>query len=363
MDKMAVNDLFLDGKGFIRALGDFPVVENGRQKLFTPTETFLYNTVPQPSFNKNFDLLLEDLRENTARGIYNLLLADNPKQSERLRSILTDLTARKGEERRRSILRHFIFQIHEGFIDRDLKLACYTDHQIFERYHRYSLRDGYSGKEALSLSEIYDLKPGDYVTHIDHGVGMFDGLEKIVNNGHEQEAIRLIYKNRDILYVSIHSLHRISKYVGKEGTEPTLHRLGSDVWNKLKTKTKNRVKDIARELIKLYAERRAAKGIPCAPDTYMQTELEASFIYEDTPDQVKATLDVKNDLEADFPMDRLICGDVGFGKTEIAIRAAFKVVAESRQVAVLVPTTILALAALQDLFGAAEGLPLQGELP
>jgi transcription-repair coupling factor (superfamily II helicase) len=342
MDKIAVNDLFLDGKGFLKALTDFPVVENGRQKLFTPDETFVYNTVPQPSFNKNFDLLTEDLRENTAKGIHNLLLADNPRQSERLRSILTDLTAKKGEERPVDF-ETLHFSIHEGFIDRDLKLACYTDHQIFERYHRYSLRDGYSSKEAISLREIYDLKPGDYVTHIDHGVGMFDGLEKIVNNGHEQEAIRLIYKNRDLLYVSIHSLHRISKYVGKEGTEPTLHRLGSDVWNKLKTKTKNRVKDIARELIKLYAERRAAKGIPCAPDTYMQTELEASFIYEDTPDQVKATLDVKNDLEAEFPMDRLICGDVGFGKTEIAIRAAFKVVAESRQVAVLVPTTILAL--------------------
>ncbi|MEI6456788.1 MAG: transcription-repair coupling factor, partial [bacterium] len=241
------------------------------------------------------------------------------------------------------LLSTLTFSLHEGFIDRDLKLVCYTDHQIFERYHRFHLRDGYAEKEALTLKELYNLKPGDWVTHIDHGVGRFDGLEKIVNNGREQEAMRLIYKNDDLLYVSIHSLHRISKYIAREGSAPTLNRLGSDAWNKLKNKTKSRVKDIAKDLIRLYARRRAVDGFACAPDTYLQAELEASFIYEDTPDQIKSTVDVKKDLEAPYPMDRLICGDVGFGKTEIAVRAAFKVVSESRQVAVLVPTTILAL--------------------
>ncbi|MDX9907035.1 MAG: CarD family transcriptional regulator, partial [Bacteroidales bacterium] len=210
--------------------------------------------------------------------------------------------------------------LHEGFIDRKLNLALYTDHQIFERYHKFHLKNSYSTREAITLKELYNLSPGDYVTHIDHGVGRYDGLERIDVNGRQQEAIRIIYKNNDLLYISIHSLHRISKYIGKEGTEPKIDRLGSGAWSKLKAKTKSRVKDIAKELIQLYAQRKKTEGFRFMPDTYLQTELEASFIYEDTPDQVKATSDVKADMEKEYPMDRLICGDVGFGKTEIAVR-------------------------------------------
>lgn len=354
-------NLFLTGIEFTEEIKRHRLIEYGKIFYSGTFNPIVYSMSPQPSFNKNFDLLFENLNQNSAKGIENILLADNPKQAERLKSILEDIHLKTQEPSSpftphpsypSSLIPHtssnqlhttLTFPLHEGFIDKDLKIACYTDHQIFERYHRFHLRDGYVSKEALTLKELYDLRPGDFVTHIDHGIGRFDGLEKIINNGKEQEAIRLIYKNEDILYVSIHSLHRISKYVGKEGSAPVLNRLGSDVWNKLKIKTKSRVKDIARELIRLYAERRASKGLACAPDTYLQTELEASFIYEDTPDQIKATVDVKKDLEAEFPMDRLVCGDVGFGKTEIAIRAAFKVVSESRQVAILVPTTILAL--------------------
>ena len=353
VNKQPDSELLMNGSEFLRTFLDFSSIEFGSQPYFKTAHPVIFNTVPQPSFNKNFDILLSDLRKNAQNGYRNFLLADNPKQAERLQSILDDvesknrdaspLTRHPSPVTRDELTTTLNISLHEGFIDRDLKIAFYTDHQLFERYHRFHLRDGYTSKEALKMKELYDLKPGDFVTHIDHGVGRFDGLEKIVNNGMEQEAIRLIYKNEDLLYVSIHSLHRISKYIGKEGTAPTLNRLGSDVWNKLKNKTKSRVKDIARELIRLYAERRASEGLACAPDTYLQSELEASFIYEDTPDQIKATADVKRDLEASFPMDRLICGDVGFGKTEIAIRAAFKVVAESMQVAVLVPTTILAL--------------------
>lgn len=353
MDKRPVSDLTLQGREFLESLLSFSSLEFGNQFYFKTGLKVIFNTVPQPSFHKNFDLLANNLYQNANEGYQNLLLADNLKQAERLHSIFEEIEARKEEANPSSALSHppslpglyntLNFSLHEGFIDRDLKVACYTDHQIFERYHRFHLRDGYTSKEALTLKELYDLKPGDFVTHIDHGIGRFDGLEKIVNNGKEQEAIRLIYKNDDLLYVSIHSLHRITKFAGKEGTAPTLNRLGSDTWNKLKTKTKSRVKDIAKDLIRLYAERRATSGVAYTPDTYLQTELEASFIYEDTPDQLKATNDVKKDLEESYPMDRLICGDVGFGKTEIAIRAAFKVITESKQVAILVPTTILAL--------------------
>ncbi|MCK9423576.1 MAG: transcription-repair coupling factor [Bacteroidales bacterium] len=355
LEKQPVSELLLTGNEFLKLLLGFSTIEFGQRFYFKTARPVIFNTAPQPSFNKNFDLLLQNLLENAENGFRNFLLADNPKQAERLHSIFEDIETKdegrktKDEKKasslvpRPSSLVTLDFSLHEGFIDKDLKLACYTDHQIFERYHKFHLQEGYAGKEALTLRELYDLRPGDFVTHIDHGVGRFDGLEKIVNNGREQEAIRLIYKNDDLLYVSIHSLHRISKYIGKEGSAPSLNRLGSDSWNKLKNKTKNRVKDIAKDLIKLYAERRATAGLSCSPDTYLQAELEASFIYEDTPDQIKATQDVKRDLEDSWPMDRLICGDVGFGKTEIAIRAAFKVVAESKQVAILVPTTILAL--------------------
>lgn len=349
INKQPASDLLLTGNDFLMWLLRFSTLEFGHQFYFKSAASVTFHTQPQPSFNKNFDLLLQNLDKNRDQGIQNILLTDNPKQAERLYSIVEEMKSKSflispplSPDTDPSLLT-LNFTIHEGFIDHDLKLACYTDHQIFERYHRFHLRDGYTSKEALTLKELYDLKPGDFVTHIDHGVGRFDGLEKIVNNGKEQEAIRLIYKNNDLLYVSIHSLHRITKFIGKDGSAPSLNRLGSEAWNKLKTKTKSRVKDIAKDLIRLYAERRATKGYACAPDTYLQHELEASFIYEDTPDQIKTTLDVKKDLEETYPMDRLICGDVGFGKTEIAIRAAFKVITESRQVAILVPTTILAL--------------------
>lgn len=295
-----------------------------------------FEAAPQPSFNKQFDLLIRDLKENTKAGFTNYLFTDNPRQVERFYSIFEDL---KADVRFEPVG----IALDQGFTDKALKVACYTDHQIFQRYHTYKLRKRFSREQALNLKLLRELQPGDYVTHIDHGVGRYSGLEKIEFNGQVQEAVRLVYQNNDLLYVGINSLHKISKYVGKEGTEPKLHRLGSDTWKTLKARTKKKVKDIAGELIKLYAQRKASKGFAFAPDGYLQNELEASFIYEDTPDQLKATNDLKEDMMKPYPMDRLICGDVGFGKTEVAIRAAFKAITDGKQVAVLVPTTILAL--------------------
>jgi len=295
-----------------------------------------FNTTPQPSFNKNFDLLIKTIEADEKAGINTFVLTDNPKQIERFYSIFDDLGAK--------LTFHPVsVAIHAGFVDRAAKIAVYTDHQIFERFHRYKLRRGFTREQAMNLRMIRELQPGDFVTHIDHGIGRYSGLEKIDINGHVQESVRLIYKNNDILYVSINTLHKISKYVGKDGTPPALSKIGGDAWKALKRKTKRKVKDIARELIKLYAKRRASKGHAFVPDGYLQNELEASFIYEDTPDQMETTQKVKEDMMKPYPMDRLICGDVGFGKTEIAIRAAFKAVVGGKQVAVLVPTTILAL--------------------
>jgi transcription-repair coupling factor (superfamily II helicase) len=336
------DELFTDRDTFLRQLTGFNVVEFGTHTFFDHSFTADFQITPQPSFNKNFDLFLAELQRNTSSSIRNILLADSPKQVERIYTILDDLEKAHPEEGALEFA-CINLSLHEGFVSKEMGIACYTDHQLFDRYHKFRLKESFSGKQALTLKEMYDLKPGDYVTHIDHGVGRFDGLEKINNNGKWQEAIRIIYQNDDLLYISIHALHRISKYSGKEGHVPSMDKLGSNAWNKLKAKTKARVKDIARDLIKLYAERRSAKGFAFTPDTYLQHELEASFIYEDTPDQVKSTLDIKRDMEADHPMDRLICGDVGFGKTEIAIRAAFKAVADSKQVAILVPTTVLAV--------------------
>jgi transcription-repair coupling factor (superfamily II helicase) len=335
-------ELFISGEDFLKRLLDFPIIEMSGKYFAHVAEPVIYTFSPQPSFNKNFDLLIDELQKNTAEGYTNFILSDNPRQVERIEAIFEDM--RKSRKLSGSIeFTPAYFSLHEGFIDRERKIAVFTDHQIFDRYHRFRLKERFTSKETITLKELYDLKPGDYITHIDHGIGRFDGLEKIDVNGKEQEAIRLVYKDNDLLYVSIHSLHRISKYIGKDGSEPTMNRLGSNAWNNLKKKTKQRVKDIAKDLIKLYAQRRKEKGFQFAPDTYLQTELEASFIYEDTPDQLKATNDVKKDMEAECPMDRLICGDVGFGKTEVAIRAAFKSVSDSKQVAILVPTTILAL--------------------
>lgn len=327
---------------FLRQLSGFPRIHTGSERTSEQYEQIQFRTTPQPAFNKNMDLLFNDLNEYRKNGYRNFLLAANSKQQERLLIIFDDL-AHNRQTDAAALFNTIALSLHEGFADNDRKLICYTDHQIFERYHRFRLRDGFASRQKFTLKELYDLKPGDYVTHVDHGIGRFEGLEKIQVNGRQQEAIRLTYKENDLLYVSIHSLHRISKFSGKDGTVPSLDRLGSSAWKNLKNRTKQRVKDIARELIALYAKRRASEGVAYPPDTYLQHELEASFIYEDTPDQIKTTADVKKDMEANFPMDRLVCGDVGFGKTEIAIRAAFKAVADSKQVAVLVPTTILAL--------------------
>jgi len=298
-------------------------------------ETFVFATEEQPVFNRQFNMLIGDLQRRMTQKYVPYIFAENPKQLERLRSIFDDVNAEI----------QFVpvpTSISKGFIDHDKKIICYTDHQIFQRYHKYNVKQAYSKGKALTLRALRELTPGDYVTHIDHGVGVYSGLQKIEVNGNMQEAIRILYRDNDVLYVNINSLHKISKYTGKEGTLPRVNKLGSDAWQKLKNKTKKQVKDIAADLIKLYAKRKASEGFAFTTDSYLQTELEASFFYEDTPDQAKATADVKRDMEAPSPMDRLVCGDVGFGKTEIAVRAAFKAVGDSKQAAILVPTTILA---------------------
>jgi len=294
-----------------------------------------YHIKPQPSFNKQFDLLIEDLNKNTTNGFTNYIACSNQQQAKRFKDIFDDVE-------QEVVYKTVVLPLYQGFIDLNSKTVCYTDHQIFERYHKFHLKNGYAKKQAITLKELTQLQKGDYVTHIDHGIGRFAGLQKIDVEGSQQEAIKMIYGERDILYVSIHSLHKISKYSGKDGKAPKMFKLGSGTWKKLKEKTKSRVKHIAFNLIKLYAKRREQKGYQYAPDSYLQHELEASFMYEDTPDQFTATQDVKSDMESERPMDRLVCGDVGFGKTEVAIRAAFKAVDNSKQVAILVPTTILA---------------------
>lgn len=333
-------DVFINKNEYLDKLERFVNIEY-RKSFFSKEIDIKYNTSPQPSFNKNFKLLISDLRKNTIEGYENYIFSDNPKQAERLKSVFETILS--GTESFGVDYKVLSITIHEGFIDHNRKIACYTDHQIFERYHRYHVRDKFPAKQSLTMKELSNLKQGDYVTHIDHGIGIFSGLEKIENNGKVQEAVRLRYRDNDVLYVSIHSLHRISKYSGKEGFTPSLNKIGSSAWSNLKRKTKQKLKDIAKDLIKLYAERKEKEGFAFSPDSYLQNELEASFIYEDTPDQITATADVKKDMEVVAPMDRLICGDVGFGKTEVAIRAAFKAVADNKQVAVLVPTTILAL--------------------
>lgn len=311
------------------------IVEFSNKKFFSKENEIQFSIQQQPAFNRQFKLLIENLRSFETKKYNIYLFAENPKQLERLHSIFTDQDAQI----------NFVpvpVSIHEGFIDHDLKIVCYTDHEIFQRYHKYRVKQSFSKNKALTLKMLRELQPGDYVTHIDHGVGVYSGLQKIETNGVMQEAVRIIYKDKDLLYVNISSLHKISKYSGKEGTIPKMNKLGSDVWSKLKDKTKKQVKDIATDLIKLYAHRKSHKGFAHAPDNYMQTELESSFLYEDTPDQSKAVTDVKTDMEKESPMDRLICGDVGFGKTEVAVRAAFKSNLNGKQAAVLVPTTILA---------------------
>ncbi len=301
----------------------------------TAVNEISFNIKPQPSFNKKFDLLIENLNTNHQQGYTNYIFCASDQQAQRFHDIFDEV---EEDVHYKTI----VLPLYQGFIDNDLKIVCYTDHQIFERYHKFQLKNGYAKKQAITLKELTKLEIGDYVTHIDHGIGKFGGLQKIDVEGKKQEAIKLMYSERDILYVSIHSLHKISKFNGKDGAPPKIFKLGSAAWKKLKQKTKSRVKKIAFDLIKIYAKRRLEKGFQYAPDSYLQLELEASFLYEDTPDQSTATADIKRDMESERPMDRLICGDVGFGKTEVAIRAAFKAVDNGKQVAVLVPTTILA---------------------
>ena len=327
-------DLFCNGNFIQNQLSDFRVASF---ETYTSGDKPIIDfiTKAQPSFNKQFDLLIENLNEYHTKGFTNYIFCANEQQAQRFQDIFEDA---KKEVHYQTI----VFPLYQGFIDLEEKIVCYTDHQIFERYHKFRLKNGYAKKQSITLKELNNLDIGDYVTHIDHGIGKFGGLQKIDVEGKNQEAIKLIYGDRDILYVSIHSLHKISKFNGKDGKAPKIYKLGSGAWKKIKQKTKKRVKEIAYNLIKLYAKRRMQKGLAFGPDTHIQHELEASFIYEDTPDQYTATQDVKTDMEKEQPMDRLVCGDVGFGKTEIAIRAAFKAVDNGKQVAILVPTTILA---------------------
>lgn len=331
------SDLFLHPTEAKSTQEAYSCIEWGADYHFKSAAIHQFDFLPQPSFNKNFDLLRTDLLARTELKFTNLLFSNQPKQIDRLFQIFEDIGG--GVE-----VKPMHLALTEGFIAPALKLVCYTDHQLFERYHRFRLKEGFrQTKQALTLKEIYNLQKGDYVTHIDHGVGQFSGLETIDVNGKQQEAIRLVYKDGDVLYVGIHSLHRISKFTGKDGSVPKMNKLGTQAWATLKNKTKKKIKELAFDLIQLYAKRKSQPGFAFSPDSYLQNELEVSFMYEDTPDQFKATQAIKEDMESPTPMDRLICGDVGFGKTEVAIRAAFKAVADSKQVAVLVPTTILSM--------------------
>lgn len=329
-------ELFCNSSLLKKQLLEFSLVEFGTQSIFIRNENVIsFNISPQPSFNKQFDLLIENLNTNHNKGYINYISCLSEQQAKRFHDIFDDV---EQDVHYNTI----VLSLYQGFIDHDNKIVCYTDHQIFERYHKFHLKNGYAKKQAITLKELTNLDVGDYVTHIDHGIGRFGGLQKIEVEGKKQEAIKLVYGERDVLYLSIHSLHKITKFNGKDGKPPKIYKLGSKAWKTLKQKTKSRVKEIAFNLIKLYAKRKLEKGFQYKPDSYMQHELEASFLYEDTPDQITATADIKADMESEQPMDRLVCGDVGFGKTEVAIRAAFKAVDNGKQVAVLVPTTILA---------------------
>ena len=326
-----------------KAIEQSATIEIGNKSTFNQYDTINFDTLPQPTFNKHFDLLTDDLNERIKEGYRIYILAEQVKQTDRLKSIFEDIA--HNQNTTPISFTAVNSTLHEGFIDRGAKICCYTDHQIFERYHRVTMRseNARRGKAIMTLKEINQLQVGDYVVHVDHGIGQFAGLVTTHFNGRSQETIKLVYRNNDTIFVSIHNLHRIAKYKGKDGSTPTISRLGSGAWERMKERTKDKVKEIARDLIQLYATRKQQAGFAFSPDGYMQHELEASFLYEDTPDQAKATLDIKHDMESKMPMDRLVCGDVGFGKTEVAMRAAFKAATDGKQVAVLVPTTVLAL--------------------
>ena len=349
------NQLFETRRGFLNLVKGFGTIEFGKRFYFkSEKDKTSYTSKPQPTFNKDFKRLADNLRENQGFNYTNIITADSPKQLERLATIFEEID-------RAVRFQPLNISLREGFIDEQTKIVCYTDHQVFDRFHRFREKSKYSKSKALTLKELRTLQIGDYVTHVDYGIGRFAGLDRVMVGDSEQEAIRLIYKDNDVLMVSIHSLHKIAKYSGKEGGPPSMSKLGSQEWDNRKSKVKKQVKDIAKELISLYAKRRMAPGFAFSPDTFMQVELESSFQYEDTPDQAKSTADVKADMEKPHPMDRLVCGDVGFGKTEIAIRAAFKAVADSKQVAILVPTTVLAMQHFRTFRDRLEKLPCRVE--
>lgn len=353
-EKLRADLMLIDGSALMKGMLDFRRVEIGNKPSATPQATVRFHLTAQPIFHKNFELVNRTFHEYLENGYTLYILADSAKQTDRLASIFTEQAS--GID-----FTPVNRTLHAGFADDDLKTCFFTDHQIFDRFHKYNLRSdkARSGKVALSLKELQEFNIGDYVVHVDHGVGKFGGLVRIPNGCTMQEVIKIIYQNDDVVFVSIHSLHKVSKYRGKEGEPPRLNKLGTGAWERLKERTKTKIKDIARDLIKLYSLRRQEKGFAFSPDSFMQHELEASFLYEDTPDQLKATQAVKADMERDRPMDRLVCGDVGFGKTEVAIRAAFKACADNKQVAVLVPTTVLAYQHFQTFSSRLKGMPVR----
>ena len=340
-DSISLEGKLIDGSEFTAQVLEFRRLEFGHQSTGQPDAVLQFDTVAQPIFHKNFDLVTQCFLEYLQKGYTLYICSDSTKQTDRLRAIFDDRHAEGAQPLDFTPVER---TLHEGFADHELKMCIFTDHQLFDRFHKYSLKSdkARSGKVALSLKELNQFTPGDYVVHTDHGVGRFAGLMRVPNGDTTQEVMKLVYQNDDVVFVSIHSLHKVSKYKGKEGEAPRLNKLGTGAWEKLKDRTKKKIKDIARDLIKLYSQRREEKGFQYSPDSFLQQELEASFLYEDTPDQSKATAEVKADMESARPMDRLVCGDVGFGKTEVAVRAAFKAVADNKQVAVLVPTTVLA---------------------
>ena len=344
--------LFISKENFIQTASMLSLVSLTKSTAVNTQQNHFFKQSPQPAFNRQFDRLIVYLNDNHQKGYQNFICCASEQQAQRFKDIFEE-----GEETVH--YKTLVNPLFEGFEDVDAKIACFTDHQIFERYHKYQLKTTKAKKEALTLKELTHLEVGDYVTHIDHGIGTFGGLQKIDVEGNQQEAIKLVYADRDILYLSIHSLHKISRFNGKDGKVPKVYKLGSSAWKSLKQKTKTRLKQIAFNLIELYAKRRQKIGYACDPDSYLQHELEASFIFEDTPDQSTATADVKKDMESEQPMDRLVCGDVGFGKTEVAIRAAFKAVDNSKQVAVLVPTTILAFQHFKNFSKRLSDLPVR----
>ncbi|MFK8265579.1 transcription-repair coupling factor [Capnocytophaga cynodegmi] len=343
--------LFCQSNELLERISSFQSIFTGANSLFS-SEKIVFRTNPQPAFNKQFELLISYLNEKHEEGFTNYIICSTEQQTKRFDDIFKEMEQKVHYQTA-------ILSLHSGFVDSDNKINVFTDHQIFERYHKFHLKNGYAKKQAITLKELTQLTVGDYVTHIDHGIGKFAGLQKIEVEGKMQEAIKLIYGDRDVLFVSIHSLHKITKYNGKDGKPPKIYKLGSGAWKALKQKTKARVKEIAFNLIQLYAKRKESSGFAFAHDSYLQNELEASFLYEDTPDQSKATAEVKADMESPKPMDRLVCGDVGFGKTEVAIRAAFKAVDNGKQVAVLVPTTILAFQHYQTFSSRMKDFPVR----